>query len=333
MVSSRRSRPSYLEFGVPFDANVLRYIETALSECFIYHGELDQFVLHSNVPKDLLLKARDAAEQRNSVARMHQRAPKRYVAQELLRLITELGIEGDRMMAQLVTNLCKGKFPNASQSANDAITELRAEQQRTRGYKEALMRDEQQTDLLRRHTEYEGRRAHSLARRRQKAELLERFNAMIAQTDHQARGFALERLLNDVFQHEGLAPHGSFRVVGEQIDGSFVRHGQTHLVEAKWVARKCSGSEFGAFMYKLEGKSINTRGLFISINGYSEEAIQSLTQKGALKFVCIDGTHLHRGLSEGDSITGILDRVWRRADETGEAYFPVSKWHGPLHQT
>lgn len=87
-------------------------------------------------------------------------------------------------------------------------------------------------------------------------------------------------------------------------------------------------------MYKLEGKSLNTRGLFISINGYSEEAIQSLRQKGALKFVCIDGTHLLRGLSEGDSITGILDRVWRRADETGEAYFPVSEWRrSSRHQT
>jgi hypothetical protein len=50
----------------------------------------------------------------------------------------------------------------------------------------------------------------------------------------QARGLRFEGFLNELFAGFGLAPRGAFRLVGEQIDGSFRLHGQTYLVEAKW---------------------------------------------------------------------------------------------------
>lgn len=37
----------------------------------------------------------------------------------------------------------------------------------------------------------------------------------------QQRGFAFEKFLSNLFHHHDLAPRGSFRLVGEQIDGSF----------------------------------------------------------------------------------------------------------------
>jgi hypothetical protein len=47
-----------------------------------------------------------------------------------------------------------------------------------------------------------------------------------------------EGFLNELFAGFGLAPRGAFRLVGEQIDGSFRLHGQTYLVEAKWHDRR-----------------------------------------------------------------------------------------------
>ncbi|WP_066522205.1 hypothetical protein [Sphingobium cloacae] len=85
-----------------------------------------------------------------------------------------------------------------------------------------------------------------------------------------------------------------------------------------------AGADFGAFNYKIEGKSADTRGLFVSVNGYSPEAIQGMNGKGALKFVCIDGAHIMRALLTDGGLPAILERVWRHADETGEAYLPVS---------
>src|SRR3546814_4971297 len=56
----------------------------------------------------------------------------------------------------------------------------------------------------------------------------------ITKLEPQARGLRFEGFLNELFAGFGLAPRGSFRLVGEQIDGSFKLHGQTYLVEAKW---------------------------------------------------------------------------------------------------
>jgi hypothetical protein len=76
--------------------------------------------------------------------------------------------------------------------------------------------------------------------------------------DHQQRGYAFERFLNELFEFEGLSPRGSFRIMGEQIDGSFAWANRTYLVEAKWVTEPVAGAEFGAFMYKIAGKTADT---------------------------------------------------------------------------
>ncbi len=129
-----------------------------------------------------------------------------------------------------------------------------------------------------------------------------------------------------MFTLDNLKPRGPFRLIGEQIDGSFVWNGRTHLLEAKWTKQSCGGAEFGAFSYKIDGKAADTRGLFISINGYSPQAIQALNSKGALKFVCVDGAHIVRALSVAQSLSGLLERIWRHAEETGDAYLAVSRF-------
>ncbi len=86
------------------------------------------------------------------------------------------------------------------------------------------------------------------------------------------------------------------------------------------------GAEFSTLIYKTEGKSLDTRGLFISVNGYSESAIKGLNGKGELRFVCIDGAHLMRCLDVTQSFKTILEAVWRHAGETGDAYLDISRF-------
>jgi hypothetical protein len=150
--------------------------------------------------------------------------------------------------------------------------------------------------------------------------LLRDLRALHSVTDKQKRGYALERLLNQLFLLEGLEPRRAFRAIGEQIDGSFEWHGQTHLLEAKWTERRAGGADFGAFAFKLDGKSADTRGLFISIGGFSEEGLAALRQKGGLRFICLDGAHLETVLQPSGSLHATLRSSWRHAGETGNAY-------------
>jgi len=51
------------------------------------------------------------------------------------------------------------------------------------------------------------------------------------------RGFAFEVFLKELFDANCMVARSSFRVVGEQIDGSFEMSGETYLLEAKWTSK------------------------------------------------------------------------------------------------
>ena len=75
------------------------------------------------------------------------------------------------------------------------------------------------------------------------------------------RGFALEKLLSDVFEAFDLDPRGSFRLTGEQIDGGFTLGGEHFLLEAKWVADPSARDELDVFAAKVRRRGENTLGL------------------------------------------------------------------------
>lgn len=308
-----------------FDAATLALVEDALSESFKYHNRLDAFLLRSGVDQALLDGSRAGAEERSARIGRYPKAPKRFVVQQILSDIDALGGDGDRIIAAIVTGLVKGRFPDATPDGIRALEDLKskAEADRKEGAEKRAAEEHKKAKAR-----SEAERSREIAReaRQTSRDLLrDRFLSLIAESNAQARGYLLETFLNELFELEGLDPKKSFRLVGEQIDGSFVWRNRTCLVEAKWVKEPVAGVDFGAFSYKIEGKTADTRGLYISINGYSIEAIQGMNAKGALKFVCIDGAHIMRALHSYDGLPPILGRVWRHADETGESYLPVTK--------
>jgi hypothetical protein len=82
-----------------------------------------------------------------------------------------------------------------------------------------------------------------------------------------SRGLAFEKLLNSAFAMFNLAPRGSFRLSGEQVDGSFQLDGATYLLEAKWQGPKIGNRELQSFAGSVHTKSAWTRGLFVSYSG------------------------------------------------------------------
>ncbi len=309
-----------------YAAHILAMVEDALSECFEYHDQLDAFVTRSGISAGLLQVSRDAAEERRkSSSRTFLRAPKRYVAQALLGELNALGEDGDRLISNIITSLSRGQFPKASPTGKTAVASLQKWAEEDRQAKEAERRAREIEAAQReaaRMTPKE-RRAEAAATSRE--ELRVDFEALCAQTDPQARGYALERFLPRLLVLEGLNPRGSFKIIGEQIDGSFAWQGSTHLIEARWRNEQEGGAAFGGFLFKLDGKAIDTRGLFLSINGFSEPALTALKRKGAARFVCIDGAHLMRALLPGVTLPAVLSAVWRHAGETGEAYLPAAR--------
>ena len=306
-----------------FDAATIQHLEDALSESFRYHSALDAFLLRSGISPAQLSASRKQADAR-AVGRF-EKAPKRFVVQALLQDIDALDAEGDRIVAAMVTSLVQMALPDATEAAKAAIQALQTKIKSDKEVKAEKREAEKQAAEGERRKAERAREAIRATHTAKRDALRDRFVGLMSESNAQARGYLFETFLNDLFEFEGLDPRRSFKLVGEQIDGSFNWRSRTHLVEAKWTQTPAAGLEFGAFNYKLEGKTVDTRGLFVSVHGYSTDAIKGVNGKGALKFVCIDGAHLMRALSTHDGLALILERIWRHADETGEAYLPAPK--------
>jgi len=139
----------------------------------------------------------------------------------------------------------------------------------------------------------------------------------------QERGFAFERFLNDLFTVYNLDPRRSFRLTGEQIDGSFQLHQEIYLVEAKWQDERTGQADLLTFAGKVDGKAQWSRGLFVSYSGFSDDGLQAFARGRRTSIICMEGLDLAQILSGRLDLVEVIERKKRRAAETGSAFVPV----------
>ena len=135
------------------------------------------------------------------------------------------------------------------------------------------------------------------------------------------RGYAFEKFLIGLFRAYGLQPNSPFRLVGEQIDGSFKFEGEFYLLEAKWHSPKTPAADRRNFHGKVTEKAAWARGLFISNSGFTEDGLQSFGRAKAI--VCMDGLDLWTMLDKRIPLPEVLDRKLRHAAERGEVFCSV----------
>lgn len=137
----------------------------------------------------------------------------------------------------------------------------------------------------------------------------------------QARGFAFEKFLQAWFDAWGLDARGSFRTDGEQIDGSFQHDGNTYLVEAKWHAKKTDAATLHAFQGKLQERPHWTRGLFVSLEGFTPQGLSAFT---ARQLIMMDGSDIFLALRNRIDLHKIIKAKARHASEMREPFARVA---------
>ena len=110
----------------------------------------------------------------------------------------------------------------------------------------------------------------------------------------------------------------SFRLSGEQIDGSFVLENQTYLLEARWRNEMVSAETLRAFNAKVEDKASWSRGVIISQSGFTPEGLNAFGRGKSV--VCMDGLDLHETLSRRLDLGEVIALKARRVAETGVAF-------------
>lgn len=146
--------------------------------------------------------------------------------------------------------------------------------------------------------------------------LAERLKGLFKMDDNpQARGFEFEKFLKDLFEINGLEPRESFKVEGEQIDGSFTLHNEIYLLEAKWTSKPIDKAALTIFNEKVSSKSGFTRGLFISYSGYSKDALSTFSSGREVKIVLMTVHELEKIIEEKKDFNKFL---WDKVRALGE---------------
>lgn len=143
-------------------------------------------------------------------------------------------------------------------------------------------------------------------------------------TDTQKRGYELEKLMYDIFDLFDLDPKASFKNKGEQLDGAFTLDGTDYLFEAKWKKGLIDSSDLDAFNGKISRKLDNTLGLFLSISGFSNDAIE-IHSRDRSSLILMDGMDLVSVLENQIDIKELIIRKRRYAAQTGKIFYRVNQ--------
>lgn len=135
--------------------------------------------------------------------------------------------------------------------------------------------------------------------KRQSDLLLMMFDEMARADNHQTRGFFLQDLLNRTFDMYEIPIFKSFtrNSGGEQIDGAFKLDGWHYLVECRWREKLADIRSLDGLWGQIGRSGKQTMGVFLSVNGWSENVVPLLKQNPDKCMLLMDGYDLRCVLS------------------------------------
>lgn len=300
-----------------FKAENLRLIIETCRTVVHYHSELQRIFIAANVPSEIL---QSVPPPLNPEWGQTKREVADHVVMSLAALPDGGGIGPLRQIVSQLTewrNFASAKDPD---HARALVRQLNAEvgAQKDRREREAPERRQMlaMNELV---AGSSGTQYFS-----QVGGLRDRFIELTTLPDPQRRGYEFQSLLYDLLKLGGLQPGKSFRVTGEEIDGSFVLDFQNYLLEARWQKELVDQQDLLAFAGKVDHRIECTRGVFVAVNGFSMNGITAF-QRSRPSIVLMDGAHLMATLEGHIHIRDLLRGVLAAASTTGTIYTPAAQ--------
>lgn len=143
---------------------------------------------------------------------------------------------------------------------------------------------------------------------RQSALLLMMFDELARSEDAHRRGYLLQELVQQLFDiHQIPVVRPFTRNDGaEQIDGAFKLEGWHYVVECRWRAKLADIRELDGLKGQIERSGKQTMGLFLSINGWSDNVPVLLKQSASKNVILMEGYDLRCVLSRQVDLSDLL---------------------------
>ncbi len=265
-----------------FPYEIQRQLIDTLCEVFWYKTDLLRYLNGINIPRSIFQNTQRVMNEKT------KRAALGYLIDELLKLPENQGQIALEKMIQQMSQWSSFNTVVNPEIAKKAVSELA----RLVGSYTAKQHQKQNDEIeIRKQVQQQAATAKKFE---EQEKLLNRFFALVGSTNPQERGHDLEHLLHELFRFENLNPGEAFAIKGEQIDGAFELDGIHYLVEAKWIQNKVQPEEVSWFQTKIQRRLVGTRGLMISINEFTDEAIRTATESKCI--ILMSGDDLYHVL-------------------------------------
>ena len=212
---------------------------------------------------------------------------------------------------------------------SDNEYQARAVKAKAQGILEGHQRFEAEETARRDAARQELEREHLSARKRELGLLIAMFDELARpDQDAQKRGYRLQDLLNRLFDAFEIPVHRSFtRNEGaEQIDGSFQIDGWYYLTECRWRQEPSDTRELDGFLGLISRSGRQSMGLFLSINGWSENVPRLLKQNTQKAIILMQGYDLRAILSEEVNLRDYILAMVKNLNINAEPYLGVREY-------
>lgn len=300
---------------------VLDSLVESLRTIYWYKPDLRSFLTRAGVPAEILAALPwDDGTYKRAIARqlVDRLASEPALGMPTLNRVIDAVVEMDERLPHLV------RLEDGKRKADEARASIHA-------LKDLLGRETlvERAERARREARTEADRTRDLRLQRQKdlKALNERFLVLSMDPDtavgKRKRGIQFQELLRDLFALHDMDPRGSLARPGEQIDGSVTLDGAFIVVEAKWEVKPIEPKDVRDFHGKIQTKLDNTLGLFVSMSGFTQNAIDEAARTGRIYAILMDGTDVAQVFHGLVDLTEMLRRKLRHAADYGRAMYHI----------
>lgn len=141
----------------------------------------------------------------------------------------------------------------------------------------------------------------------------------------QSRGRELNGLIAKIFYYWGLEVDANIRTLDSkgEIDVAVIVNSKHFVIEAKWEASKTDTGDIAKFQKRVRQRVVGTTGLFISVAGYTPEALKDATDGDALNVIFLETDHLEAMLSGFVPPKEMLEQLLKKAANEGVSWSPL----------
>ncbi len=291
----------------------IQALKEALTLAYWYKSELRSFLSQCISDPGVLSRLNWGEYKRNVVATIvdHLAMNEEVYQRDLIRLMSEVSNITDFSHLK--------KLEDGERKATEAKAAVEALRVQLKGHQD-IEKEQKESEEHRKQAHQKLMQVNAVQDELDK--LKAEFYVLVSSDNPQQRGFNLEKVLKGLFNLFDLDPKASFRITGEQIDGAFSFEGTDYLLEAKWQQEPVAAKDLDGMAGKLSRKLENTLGLFLSVNGFSEDAVK-VHSSGRRLVILMDGSDLMAVLEGRIDLVQLLLRKRRKASETGNIYLKI----------